>query len=185
MLFNNLPLELLLKLSEYLLEPQIYITNIGWNKSKKYKITYSKKEFNKKLDYYINIIKYQIKYFIINDIFSLYEIIYNYNKAFRKFNPTYIFIDKIFQKYKFLSYSDFLNLEYSTNLNISKLEYKLETIHTFSINNSYICLLKELQFFIKKYNKFTNKYIFDDNNFNYYFLYPFHMYLLDILPFYH
>jgi hypothetical protein len=188
MLLNELSSDILLELSKYLLEPQIYITNIKWNKDNKYVIEYNKIEFNKKLNYYIHILQYQINYYNIYNIYDLYEIIYNYNKSFRKFNPTYIFIDNIFIKYKYLPLSKYINKEYNSELNIIKLQKELEVMHYKYIKKHYNLILKELLYFINKYKKFTKRYILENNdliNINYYFIYPFYMYILDVLPFYY
>ena len=180
-----LPIEILLYLTNFLIEPPIVITDIGWNKKNNYIIKYDKQNFYKNLKQYYQIIKFQIYNNNITDIFSLYTIIYNLNSSLRKFIPTYIFSDIIFKKYKYIEYKSLISLEYDCQLNLKQKEKNIEDIHIKSIFYHKIKVIKELNFYIKKYNDFLYYIPYHINNtnslnntINYY---PFPIYVFDII----
>jgi len=187
-LTNYLPKELLIYISNYLIEPTLIITNIGWNKyTNNYYLEYDKIHFQKSLKKYHDVIKYQIINNNINNLYNLYLEINNLNNTLRKYMPTYIFSDIIFKKYKYITYRSLINLEYDKELNIQNKEIEICNIHIASINNIKKNILKELKFFIKKYFEFqTNSHINKQNNLliNIYIQYPFYLYILDNIQFY-
>lgn len=183
-----LPTEILLYLTNFLIEPPIVITDIGWNNKNNYLIKYDKQIFNNNLNQYYQIIKFQITNNQITNnqitnIYSLYTIIYNLNTSLRKFIPTYIFSDIIFKKYRYIEYKSLISLEFDYQLDLKKKEKYIEEIHIKSINSHKIKIIKELEFYIKKYNDFLYYIPNHQNNIiiNNIYNYPFSMYIFDII----
>jgi len=175
---SYIPVEILYILSDYLIEPSLIITNIGWDKNNKYFIDYSKNDYRKSLDNYYSIIKYYIVNYKINTIDSLYTHIYYLNSSFRKFVPTYIFAEDIFNKYSYIPYKTLIELEFDIELNIIKKKKQIENIHLKCIQQNKSNLIKELNYHIQKYIQF--KYVSNPDLINY----PFYIYLFDTIIFY-
>jgi hypothetical protein len=165
-IFQQFSNEILFNISLYLIEPPIDIISIGWYNNK-YKIQFCKKSFYKKLNIYSNIIKYYIFKNEYGKLFTLYITIYNLNQSLRKYIPTYVFADKIFKLYPYISYSSLISLEYDTELNFQKKIKQIEKCHLSSINNIKKFILRELNYFIYYYDK--TKY--QNNFYSYYFNY--------------
>lgn len=167
--FQYLPNELLSHISLYLIEPTLHITSIGWFDNK-YDIKFCKKLYMIKLNIYHNIIKNFIFNNEYNNIFTLYTIIYNLNQTLRKYLPTYIFEERIFKIYPYISYPSLINLEYDSELNIVKKIKDIEKCHLSSIKNLKKYILQELQYFIYYYNQTNYQNTFYSYYFNYYYI---------------
>lgn len=179
-LFNKyIPIELLYYLSKYLLEPSLIITNIGWDKTNKYIISYSQSEANKSLSNFDNIIKYYITSYKITNIYLLYEHIYYLNTSLRKFTPTYIFADNIFKKYPYITYKSLIELEFDSQLDLVKKTKIIEKLHKKNIRWLQHDIIRELKYFIIKYHEF--KFLAEYKECNY----PFYLYILDIIILHH
>lgn len=164
--FKEFSNEILYNIANFLIEPALDITSIGWIDNE-YQITFCKESLQTKLNIYSNIIKYYIfknEYIIL---FTLYTTIYNLNQSLRKYIPTYIFEDRIFKLYPYISYQSLINLEYDTELNIMKKIKQIENCHLASIANLKKIILQELNYFIYYYKK-TN---YQNNFYSYYFNY--------------
>lgn len=166
-----IPIELLYHLSTFLIEPSLIITNIGWDKNNKYKISYSKSEAKKSLSNFDNIINYYITTYKLTNIYSLYEHIYYLNTSLRKFTPTYIFVDDIFKKYPYITYKSLIELEFDIELDLIKKTKLIEKLHKKNIKFLQYDIIRQLNYYIIKFN-----------NFNYTGCnYPFYLYILDII----
>lgn len=175
MITNYIPIELLYHLSTFLIEPSLIITNIGWNKTNKYKIYYSKSEAKKALSNFDNIINYYITTYKITNIYSLYEHIYYLNTSLRKFTPTYTFVDNIFKKYPYITYKSLIELEFDYELDLIKKTKIIEQLHKKNIRWLQCDIIRELKYFIIKYHEF--KFLAEYKECSY----PFYIYILDII----
>jgi hypothetical protein len=173
-----IPVEILYILSDYLIEPSLIITNIGWNKENNYIIDYSKIDYRNSLEHYYGIIKYYILKYKIETIYVLYTHIYFLNSSFRKFLPTYIFSERIFNKYTYIPYNTLIEVEFDTELNLIKKKKQIEYLHLKCLQNIKLKILKELKYHIEKYIEFKN--ISNPDLVNY----PFYLYFLDTIIFY-
>lgn len=172
---KDIPIELLYYLGKYLLEPSLIITNIGWDKTNKYIISYSKLEANKSLSNFDNIIKYYITSYKINNIYLLYEHIYYLNTSLRKYTSTYIFVDNIFKKYPYITYKSLIELEFDYELDLVKKTKIIEKLHKKSIRWLQYNIIRELKYFIIKYHEFNFLVEYKKCN------YPFYLYILDTI----
>ncbi len=169
-----IPIELLYYLSTFLIEPPLIITNIGWDRTNKYKISYSKLEAKKSLSNYYNIINYYITTYQLTNIYSLYEQIYYLNTSLRKFTPTYIFVDDIFKKYPYITYKSLIELEFDCELDLIKKTKIIERLHKKNIKFLQYDIIRQLNYYITKFNDFK----YTDCS------YPFYLYILDIMIIY-
>ena len=173
-MITSLSNELLSKMAFYLIEPSMDILSIGW-KDNKYTIALCKNSYNNKLIIYHDIINYYIFKNEYNNLFSLYNTIYNLNNSLRQYTPTYIFKERIFKIYKYISYPLLIGLEYDKEVNITKKIKEIENCHLIAISNLKKYILKELKYFIYYYNNIYseisfNSYYFHSYYFNNYYI---------------
>jgi hypothetical protein len=177
-----IPIELLYHLSTFLIEPSLIITNIGWDRNNKYKLSYSQSEANKLLSNFDTIINYYITTYKLNNIYSLYEHIYFLNTSLRKFTATYTFVDDIFKKYPYITYKSLIELEFDTELDLIKKTKIIEKLHKKNIKFLQYDIINQLNYYITKFNDFKYIHSYNIESEEYKGCsYPFHLYILDIL----
>lgn len=176
MLLKEIPEELLILLSVYLIEPPIIIDSIGWDLNNNYQIKYNQKELQKSYNNFQNIVEYYIFNYNIKTIYKLHNIIYYLNTSFRKHIPTFLFSDKIFKLYPYITYKSLISLEFDSELSINKKIKNIESIHIISIEEIKTNIINELNYNINQYISLENIFQYDN--------YPFYLYLLDSLNFY-
>lgn len=177
-MFNKfLNSDLLIHLSQYIIEPNLIILMIGWVDDK-YKFTYNKKELDILYKNMHSLIRYFIKHYNVQTIIHLHKIIYDINSSFRHELPTYIFIHNIFTVYPYISYKELIRLEYDKSLNISNKLKAVEELHLLSIKKLKDNIINELNYNIEQYNELILIHKFTD------LTYPFNYFILDTIYLY-